>query len=301
MMRILRAFVHWFLVFGLLAVLLYLAAGLARQPPHTTITQPLFQGVDYERRALTSPRPLMLHIVAIDRANPDLSFIVTPPDRLQSDSHLDARKTTQFVEEFGVQLAINGSFFYPFVARGPLNYYPHVGDPVTTVGLTISDGVEYSPDDDFFDVVCFSAESPEAPTRQAITISRRGCPPNTLQALSGNQILINAGRAIHLQYEPLLTPYPRTVLAYNDETLWLLLADGKQGFYSEGATLPELTNLLLEMGAQHALNLDGGGSVSLVVDTGDGPQLLNSPAHTRIPMRERPIANHFGIYAKPLD
>ena len=49
------------------------------------------------------------------------------------------------------------------------------------------------------------------------------------------------------------------------------------------------------------MNLDGGGSTSIAIDDGrGGVRLLNSPIHTRIPWRERPVANHLGVFAEPL-
>jgi hypothetical protein len=57
----------------------------------------------------------------------------------------------------------------------------------------------------------------------------------------------------------------------------------------------------MELGAYKALNLDGGGSTTLVVADSGGTRSLNSPIHTRIPMRQRPVANHLGFYARPKD
>ena len=46
--------------------------------------------------------------------------------------------TSEFVEEFGVQLAINGSFFEPFRVGNLLwDYYPHSNDPVDIIGMAI--------------------------------------------------------------------------------------------------------------------------------------------------------------------
>lgn len=43
----------------------------------------------------------------------------------------------------------------------------------------------------------------------------------------------------------------------------VVVADGRQEGYSIGMTLPELQDLMLELGAQTALNLDGGGSAEM--------------------------------------
>ena len=51
------------------------------------------------------------------------------------------------------------------------------------------------------------------------------------------------------------------------------------------------------------LNLDGGGSSTLVAeDEKKNPVLLNSPIHGRLPPgKERPVANHLGIFARRIE
>jgi exopolysaccharide biosynthesis protein len=53
------------------------------------------------------------------------------------------------------------------------------------------------------------------------------------------------------------------------------------------------------MGATEAINLDGGGSSTMVLKLGVTPQVVNSPIHTSIPGRERPVANHLGLRLLP--
>jgi hypothetical protein len=60
--------------------------------------------------------------------------------------------------------------------------------------------------------------------------------------------------------------HPRSAIAFTNEgSVLLILVDGRQAPYSDGMSLPELTDLVLRMGARDALNLDGGGSSALVV------------------------------------
>ena len=61
--------------------------------------------------------------------------------------------------------------------------------------------------------------------------------------------------------------HPRTALGVSleDRRLWWVVVDGRQGTYSTGMTLPELTALLEALGVEEALNLDGGGSSVMVV------------------------------------
>tara|TARA_B100000586_G_C19966429_1_gene365985 strand:- start:30 stop:407 length:378 start_codon:yes stop_codon:yes gene_type:complete len=64
--------------------------------------------------------------------------------------------------------------------------------------------------------------------------------------------------------------HPRTAVGYDPETrrLWVVVVDGRQGSYSSGMTLAEITAVLSATGAAEALNLDGGGSSVMVVRGG---------------------------------
>jgi exopolysaccharide biosynthesis protein len=94
---------------------------------------------------------------------------------------------------------------------------------------------------------------------------------------------------------------PRTAVGVNKNgrRLYLVVVDGRQPLYSEGATLQVLAGLLKDFGAYYAMNLDGGGSSTLVMEGADGEAIiLNSPIDSYIPGRERPVANHLGVYLK---
>ena len=125
------------------------------------------------------------------------------------------------------------------------------------------------------------------------------CPDNTVGAIAGNVTLETQSRDSLPEPDP---PYARTIAATNTtgNILWLIVVDGKQPYYSEGLTLTEARDLLQEVGADVALNLDGGGSATLVAGLPSHPHILNAPIHSKWPMRERPVATHLGIYAQPL-
>jgi exopolysaccharide biosynthesis protein len=94
---------------------------------------------------------------------------------------------------------------------------------------------------------------------------------------------------------------PRTAIGINrnGRYLYLLVVDGRQPFYSDGATFLELADLLVDQGAFFAMALDGGGSSTMVIQGENGePVILNSPIDNYIPGRERPVANHFGVYVR---
>ena len=64
-----------------------------------------------------------------------------------------------------------------------------------------------------------------------------------------------------------LARHPRTAVGVRaDGTLLFVTVDGRQPEESVGMSLPELTDLMLELGAVSAINLDGGGSTTMVID-----------------------------------
>lgn len=89
--------------------------------------------------------------------------------------------------------------------------------------------------------------------------------------------------------------HPRTAVGVGDggRRLLLVVVDGRQPGYSAGMTLRELAALFLRLGVPSALNLDGGGSTTLVARAPDGTQrVLNRPSD---PTGERPVGNALAV------
>jgi hypothetical protein len=89
--------------------------------------------------------------------------------------------------------------------------------------------------------------------------------------------------------------HPLVALSADRRTAWMVVVDGRQPFWSHGATLQELAGIFRRLGAADAINLDGGGSTTMAVAGPAGARVVNSPVHTGIPGRERPVANHLGV------
>ncbi len=276
------------------------------RPPRTNQERSLFQGITYRREVRSTPRPMMIHIVTVDLKAPGIRVLVTPGRATSDNTDIEARTTSEFVKEFKLQLAVNASFFHPFREKTPWDYFPKSGDRVNILGQAISNGSSYSKAQIKWPMLCFFASKAGGgvPISDRAQIqSSEQCPSGTVQAVAGNEILIMQGKPIGLSlHPPDNAAYPRVAVALNQEgeKLWLIVIDGKQPLYSEGATMAELTKIVKELGAYTALNLDGGGSTTLVATTPEGLTLLNAPIHTKLPMRQRPVANHIGFYALPI-
>jgi Phosphodiester glycosidase len=266
------------------------------RPPRTEAKNQLFPGVQYQRILWTQPRPVVIHAVAIDLTQPGLKILSTPGDRAKPDSEereLTALTTTEFLSKYGMDLAINAGYFFPFKENAPWDYYPHSGDRVNVVGQAISNGKIFSDEDNTtWRVLCFDAEN------HGQILNQSTCPIGTQQGIAGNELILQSGKYLknHTAGDG-EKPYARVVVGLNStgNTLWLVIVDGKQKWYSEGATIAELADFLPSLGIVTALNLDGGGSTTLSAKTPQGNKPLNAPIQNHIPMNERPVANHLGF------
>ena len=262
------------------------------RPAPVSVKQELYEGVTYRRVVRHLPRPMIAHVLTIDTKERGVEFLVTPPDS-EGETPLKARTTSQFLEEFDLQIAINGGGFSPWWSRSPADYYPHVGDLIAPTGFTASNGKVY-----------WTTSTTEG-IPPALFISRRNAvsfnnkPNRVHSAISGDRMLVLKGEiAPDLEGEEV---EPRTAVGINrnGRYVYLVVVDGRQPFYSEGATFTELAQLLIEQGAYIAMSLDGGGSSTMVIEGDDGrPRILNSPIDHYIPGTERPVGTQLGVYIK---
>ena len=282
--------IFWILVIVSLGIGGYRLYDRGRPAP-IPMKQKLYEGITYRRIVEYLPRPLIAHVIIIDTKIASVSFLVTPPDS-KGDMPLNARTTSQFLKEFGVQIAINGDGFTPWWSHSPADYYPHVGDPVTPLGLTASKGAIYTegiPNDIGIEPTLYISRG------NALSFNRR--PDNIFQAISGDRMLVEQGEVVDELNNNKLNPRTAIGINKNGRYLILMVVDGRQPFYSEGATFTKLAELMIAQGANLAMSLDGGGSSTMVIEGKNGePVILNSPIDNYIPMRERPVANHLGIY-----
>lgn len=262
------------------------------RPAPVSVKEKLMDGVTYMRIIKYLPHSMVAHVLVIDRKAGNFQFLVTPPDAIEGGT-LKARTTSQFLEEFDVQIAINGDGFFPWWSRSPIDYYPHVGDPVTPNGFAAYSGKKYA--DGLQDIHL-------EPT---LYISRQGeltfnkTPSKIHHALSGDRMLIQGGEIIPNLDDTDIDPRTAIGINRNGRFTYLVVVDGRQPFYSAGATFAELAVLFKELGVFYAMSLDGGGSSTMVVEGENGkPRILNSPIDNYIPLRERPVANHLGVYTK---
>jgi hypothetical protein len=117
-------------------------------------------------------------------------------------------------------------------------------------------------------------------------------------AIGGGPILVQNGKRQKLagqageayEISSRFERHPRTAVGWNERHLFLVEVDGRQRDLSVGMTLDELTQFLLKLGCQEAVNLDGGGSAALWFEG----KIRNNPCDGY----ERAIANALVIVKK---
>ena len=86
--------------------------------------------------------------------------------------------------------------------------------------------------------------------------------------------------------------HPRTALGVRkDGSIVLVTVDGRQPLISVGMTIPELSVLMAEWGCREAINLDGGGSTTMVA----GGKIVNHPSDAA---GERPVSDALLVRAR---
>ncbi len=230
-----------------------------------------------DKAAPETPRQTAIEIVEIDLTTPGLRFLVTPPTRGgPNGDETKTQSTRGFVAEQKAQIGINGGFFR--LENGRESRWTN------NISLAASDGVIYSP----FEIVKEKFEyalNISKDNRASIIRLGEVAPSSIYSAIAGSEPILLDGKNVAVWKEM----HPRTVVGINREgtKLFLCVVDGRQPTRSMGMTTPEVGELLKQYGAWNAINLDGGGSSTLVFDLyGDrdasgqeiGPFLVNKPS-----------------------
>lgn len=223
-----------------------------------------FPGVRRLYRTTSGPN-WRIHAMVIDLCAEGISFRATK-------SSERGRTTSSFGQLVGAQIAINGDFFSAGYA---------------TSGMAVGDGERWTNDNSARGWVGMG------PGYVKISTPADGVdqPGWVNDSVGGNIMVLKDGVVTGDTGSFCTTRHPRTVagLSADGMTLYLAVVDGRQTA-SVGMTCAELGNLMKGLGADDALNLDGGGS-STIWMAGSG--VLNSPSDGS----QRTVANHLGVYA----
>jgi exopolysaccharide biosynthesis protein len=244
--------------------------------------------IAYRQISTSAPNPRVTQVIELDLSRGQLALRLTRGDTT-GGKEFRSQTTSTYTRTTGALIGVNAGFFGPVVDSE--------GIAMDAAGFVVADGVVASPplvpegDSGVVRaVVCFQV-------RSVFIDDAQTCPSQYREGLAAGPRLLRAGQVAASPTN--LTRHPRTALGVSQsgDKVWLVVTDGRQAGYSEGATLTEMAELLRGLGAYNAINLDGGGSSALVyADPQTGQRTLNRPIQSGSPGKERPVATHIGVF-----
>jgi hypothetical protein len=262
--------------------------------------QDLRPGVKLKELSLTNPRLMKAWVMRIDLQTPGIGFVSTEraaewgepmPDYTNRSFRICTKreKTVDFMmrkrkEGFNVDIAVNTAPWSPWTSPYT-NRWAHLN------GWTVGNGKELSvrkvPNNGAFFVI--DKQGRACITAAVSRLEQRA----VAHAHPGFSVIADNGVPRPDTKDQSIHPRTAVGLSRNKRYIYLLVIDGRQPGYSLGARLIDLCNILIPAGADDIINMDGGGSTSLVVFDSKTrkPRMLNR--HHREKMR--PVALNFGI------
>jgi hypothetical protein len=237
-------------------------------------TEP-FPGIRYLHRSTDEPKEI--HALVVDLSRPEISLRATREDER-------GRTTTSFSELVGAAAAVNGDFYNTNGSFDPS-------------GLAIGQGMVWSNDSSGHRfIACTSDKVCEIDA----TNTARTADASWVSAVGGNRLLVNGGEIVQTAAADgacgdfCTVQHPRTAAGLSADrlTLILVVVEGRQTPIL-GMSTSRLAALMLELGSDVAINLDGGGSSAMVVD---GTRVSGRPSNEPT---ERRVANHLAVIFDP--
>lgn len=180
------------------------------------------------------------------------------------------RRTSQAALDSGAIVAINGSFYNTRPPYNSVCYLKINGEVIFERSGKMGDrdgGAVLIDDRGRVSVEQGDPDDPQwVSTRTEPSIIGSG--PMMLQ--DGQRIDMGTGAFVTLRH-------PRTAIGTSGNKVYLVTVDGRSKGNSLGVNLNELANILKWLGAENALNLDGGGSTTMYIEGQPENGIVNRP------------------------
>lgn len=242
------------------------------------------------------PRPLSIHVLRIDVADPQIALRSTgrTEDYEANERETSKQRTRSFLSQsldagYEMIAAVNASPWSPWPPPQPDHGYANLRS------LAVADGEVVSPLD---------TDNPRPALvvwkdgRTEILIPSEEDVSEIQEAVSGFQIVLEEGRTTGSDTK--LAPRTGYGLCSEGRYLFWLIADGRQEGFSEGLARQEVGEWLRFFGAESGINMDGGGSSTLAIVSPDTleVEVINSFSDRvggLVPF-ERHVGNNLGVY-----
>ncbi len=231
--------------------------------------------------------PLILYAVKIDLQHPSLAVTVSERELFIKkngayDGTLKAETVLQFAKRHDAVVAVNASFF---------QYKSMLFDMQRRVlGLHIANGQLLSPLHEPFAALLFTED------KRAFIVDRQRA-ENTagaLNGISGFRQILKDGQVLPSDIK---NADSRTAVGVADDgkTLIILMIEAENTVRSQGLDYESAAEYLKRLGARDALQLDGGGSSTLIIKRG-GKHRVAVPTIAFLPLRK--VASCLGFRIK---
>jgi hypothetical protein len=270
-----------------LAVVWLVAAplqGWAAAPTCTFLpgpSQPIFAGVQSQSVTVECSSGISTaHVVRVDLTTKGVSLVTLTAGSASAPRMLLVSKVLQTQNQVGV----NANLFTNCCI------YTAPGNPTSLLGLAYSNGVMWSP-------IGNNPQKSPPPGNflsslivangqvSIVTLAKgQALPAGLTLAVTGSHRILTGGRnTAPTDTSPAdwFGPNARTVVGYNGSAiiapqLWMVAVDSVTGV-SSGVTLPQAADLLSFLGASDGINLDGGGSTTMVQQVAGAAAFVNTP------------------------
>ena len=256
------------------------------------------KGISCLRIEETNPRLMKINILRIDLKTPGLDFTATGRDENWGKEMPDCKgyiirtkrqRTRDFMKEarakgMNMVVAVNAAPWGPW--KKPFNHkYANPSGVNILNGVVISDHQGKGP------VFVIYKDGTPAIERRLFVEDY----PNIKVAVSGFSIVAKDGKSTFK--DKTLAPRTAYGISADKRYMYILCVDGRQKEWSMGMTCQEAGLWLLAAGASDAINMDGGGSTTLVYWDETAKKMVSLCRHNKYGY-ERFVASSFGIFLK---
>ena len=256
---------------------------------HVSTYTAVFTGVSQAKLTVPGKDASVGYVLRVNLKAPGIRFVATPHAGTQETI---SETSEDFAKEEHLQAAMNAGFFFPCCSVKP--------EEKSVRGLMISDGVVIAPvsADTKYRCSLLIAKDNHAIIEM---VSQKTNLSKFYTAVTGSAEIVRDGKNtgdVNLLNDA-AHANPRTLvgLSRDGRYLYMVAIDGRKPGYSIGTTNTESATILLALHAWTGLNLDGGGSTSMVLENKSGKVVsVNHPSGGT----ERLVAASLGLHALPL-
>ncbi|MBO7248506.1 MAG: phosphodiester glycosidase family protein [Bacteroidales bacterium] len=186
-------------------------------------------------------------------------------------------RTSKFAADSGAIVAMNGTFYNMSVPYNSVSFFRKYGELcyefTENMGQRDNGAVAIRKNGQVYLVA--------APVDTVGMVLDKGWANNVAEphVMGSGPLLMMDGKDAYLNGSSFNQKrHPRSALATSSKKVYLITVDGRAPGVADGMTLPEFTKIMRYVGAEDALNMDGGGSTTLYVK---GMGVVNHPSDNK--------------------